>query len=68
MDTAILHVQGMTCNHCVQTVKGALEKMKGIKNVEVNLEKGLVNISYDSSSAGVEQLKSAVVEAGYEVS
>lgn len=68
METTILHVQGMTCNHCVQTVKGALEKLDGVKGVEVTLDKGEVKIVYDSASAGFDQFKNAILESGYEVS
>ena len=68
MSTTILHVQGMTCNHCVQTVKAALEKLNGVKGVEVTLDKGEVKIVYDSASARPDQFKNAIVESGYEVS
>lgn len=67
METATLNVQGMTCNHCVQTVKGSLGKINGVKSVEVTLEKGLVNIVYDPATAKPGQFKTAIVEAGYEV-
>lgn len=68
MDTATLNVQGMTCNHCVQTVKGSLEKINGVKSVSVTLEKGVVNVVYDPAAAKADQFKTAILEAGYEVS
>jgi copper chaperone len=68
MDTATLNVQGMTCNHCVQTIKGALEKIDGVENVAVALEKGEVRVKYDSALAKVDQFKRVIVESGYEVS
>jgi copper chaperone len=67
METATLSVQGMTCNHCVQTVKGSLEKITGVKSVAVTLEKGLVNVVYDPAAAKPDQFKTAIVQAGYEV-
>ncbi|MFI5303980.1 MAG: copper ion binding protein [Nitrospiria bacterium] len=68
MDTATLNVQGMTCNHCVQTIKGALEKIDGVENVAVVLEKGEVRVKYDPALAKIDQFKTAIVESGYEVS
>lgn len=31
-------VEGMTCNHCVATVKDLLLEIKGVNNVTVSLE------------------------------
>jgi copper chaperone len=67
MATATLNVQGMTCNHCVQTVKGSLEKINGVKSVLVTLEKGVVNVVYDPAAAKADQFKTAILEAGYEI-
>jgi len=68
MERATLNVQGMTCNHCVQTVKGLLEKIKGVESVVVTLEKGEVSVVYDPAAAKADQFKTAIVEAGYEIS
>jgi copper chaperone len=68
MDTVTLKVFGMTCQHCVQTVKGALEKLPGVKSALVTLDQGIVKVEFDKSSVNQEQLKNAVVESGYEVS
>lgn len=35
-----INIEGMTCEGCVKSVKEALEKIPGIKNVIVNLEEG----------------------------
>ncbi|TYP97850.1 heavy-metal-associated domain-containing protein [Tenacibaculum adriaticum] len=37
-------VQGMTCENCKASVKKYLEKVEGINSVEINLEKGEVEI------------------------
>ncbi|NLO21907.1 MAG: heavy-metal-associated domain-containing protein [Syntrophomonadaceae bacterium] len=39
-----IEVAGMSCNHCVQSVKNALEKITGVKEVEVNLEAGQATV------------------------
>jgi copper chaperone CopZ len=35
----IINVDGMTCDHCVSTIKQALENQVGIVNVEVEIKK-----------------------------
>jgi copper chaperone len=67
MEKTVMNVKGMTCNHCVQTVKGALGALPGVKQVDVLLDKGEVTVAYDESKARPDQFKEAVVEAGYEV-
>jgi copper chaperone len=36
---AIVSIKGMSCPHCVASTKKALEKIPGISDVEVSLEK-----------------------------
>jgi len=37
-----LKVKGMSCQHCVMSVKKALDQLDGVQNVEVDLKKGEV--------------------------
>ena len=55
-------VEGMMCQHCVAHVKKALEEVKGIKSVEVNLEEKLATVTAASDSAA---LVAAINAAGY---
>mgnify|MGYP000991468328 FL=1 len=32
-----VHVEGMSCQHCVQHVKSALESIKGVSSAKVDL-------------------------------
>lgn len=61
-----LQIEGMMCQHCVAHVKKALEGIEGVEEVDVNLDAkiAVVNLSAEISD---EVLKTAVVEAGYEV-
>lgn len=62
----VLRVEGMMCPKCVAHVTAALEKIKGVSSVEVDLDGGTATVN---ASAGVsrEKLASAVTEAGYTV-
>ena len=61
-----LEVSGMTCMHCVNTVKKAVEAVDGVTNVIVDLESK--KVAFDSSSSEkIESVKKEIVNAGYEV-
>ncbi|WP_156288489.1 copper chaperone CopZ [Oceanobacillus salinisoli] len=62
-----LDVRGMTCGHCKMSVEGALNEVDGVSSVEVNLETGKVEVTYDKSKVNLEQLHEAVEEQGYDV-
>ncbi|MBR2208452.1 MAG: heavy-metal-associated domain-containing protein [Synergistaceae bacterium] len=63
----IISVEGMGCQNCVKHVKEALEALDGVDKAEVSLEKNnaVVTLSKDVSD---EVIKSAIDEAGYDVS
>ena len=67
-DRASFEVRGMTCDHCKMTVSGALKRLDGVSEVQVDLRSGKVSVSYDPARVGVEAMKKAVSEAGYSVS
>lgn len=42
-----IKIDGMACNHCVQSVKDTLSKIEGVKSVSVSLECGYAEIDTD---------------------
>jgi copper chaperone len=63
---SILKVKGMSCQHCVMSVTKALSQLEGIKNVQVDLAKGVVQ--FDNTKAVLmDQIEKAIEEAGYQV-
>ncbi|GEN32422.1 copper chaperone [Cerasibacillus quisquiliarum] len=61
-----LKVQGMTCEHCEAAVKGALEGIEGVTQVEVHLTSGEVDVTH-KSDVHVQALRDAVEDQGYDV-
>lgn len=59
----VLKVGGMSCGHCSARVKTALEKVAGVTNVEVSLEKAQATVEGDFDVAAA---IAAVTEAGYD--
>ncbi len=63
---ATIKVKGMSCQHCVMSIKKALSQLEGIREVDVDLQKGEVRFE---NSRGIEAkvIEKAIEEAGYEV-
>ncbi|MEV4111506.1 copper ion binding protein [Nonomuraea sp. NPDC049695] len=66
MATATYTVKGMTCGHCVSSVKEEVGEVAGITSVEVDLASGLLTVESDSP-VDTATIVAAVEEAGYEV-
>ncbi|KPU62752.1 mercury-binding protein [Thermococcus sp. EP1] len=64
MAKVVLNIKNMSCQHCVMTIKRALEKI-GAKT-EVSLKEKKAVVEYDESKLTVEDLISAIAKFGYE--
>jgi len=67
MEQAIIKVEGMSCQHCVNAITNALGSLPGVSNVKVNLEAKTATAKYDPSQTSLEKLKSEIEEQGYDV-
>ncbi len=59
--TTELALQDLTCNHCINRVKQALETVTGVTGAEVTLDRARV-----TGNATVGELIAAVQQAGYQ--
>jgi len=59
-----LHIQGMSCQRCVQAVFTALTPVPGIQSAEVTV--GAATIEHDGR-ATLEALREAIAVSGYAV-
>lgn len=64
--TSTFTVVGMTCGHCVRSVKGEIGKIDGVESVAVDFTSGAVTVE-SSERIPDEVFAAAVDEAGYEV-
>ena len=58
-------VSGMTCSHCVASVREEVSGLAGVTGVEVDLDSGRLTVA--GTDVGDDAVKAAVEEAGYEV-
>jgi copper chaperone CopZ len=66
--TLVLHLGGMTCGGCVQTLTNAFKQVPGAKKVTVTLHPQRATIQYDASRAKPEDFVQAAKKAGYQAS
>ena len=62
-----IQVEGMTCDHCVETVTKAVHSLDGIRQVSVDLGKKQVSVDFDESRSNLDVIASKIIEVGFEV-
>lgn len=67
MQTEVLKITGMTCGGCANSVTQALKAINGVNDVKVSLLSGEAAVQFDERLTTPDQLKSAVIVAGYGV-
>lgn len=65
MQTVTIHVEGMSCNHCVNSVEGAVSKLGASAKVDLSAKN--VTVTYDESKVSEGAIKEAIEEQGYDV-
>lgn len=63
MAQATLHIEGMSCGHCLNAVNRALSAVPGVRIDAIRI--GRAEVTYDETAAGPAELESAVADAGY---
>ncbi len=62
-----IHVEGMTCGHCVETVTQAVQSLKGNSQVNIDLEKKQVSVDFDETLTDLDAISSKITGVGFEV-
>ena len=64
-ETRTFTVEGMTCSHCVLSVREEVSEVPGVSAVDVDLGSGRLTVTGRNLSD--DAVEGAVAEAGYEV-
>ena len=67
MEQVVLTVKGMSCGHCVKAVEDSVGALQGVQKVDVQLNEGKVNVSFDSGQVSLEEIKETIDDQGYDV-
>ncbi|MEP6688488.1 MAG: cation transporter [Gemmatimonadales bacterium] len=63
MQDVTLHIEGMSCGHCLNAVKRALEAVPGVEIGSVRI--GRAELRYDERAVEPARITEAVTGAGY---
>ena len=63
--TVVIPIQGMTCDHCVQAVKSALEGVAGVREVTISLPEKKATVHFDNSTCKSTELQAIIEAEGY---
>jgi copper chaperone len=64
--TTVFDVEGMSCNHCVNSIKNAVGELQGVETVEVDLKAKKVTVGY-TGIITIQMIKETIEDQGYEV-
>ena len=62
-----LKVEGMSCQHCVETITETLGIIVGTNKVAVDLAKKEVQIDYNEEETNLKEISDKIVEMGFEL-
>jgi copper chaperone len=63
MRSLTLHIEGMSCGHCLNAVRQALAELPGVEIESVRI--GRADLRYDERTLEPARIEAAVVDAGY---
>jgi heavy metal translocating P-type ATPase len=65
LQKALFDISGMTCSACSARVEKSVAALQGVNEVNVNLLKNSMNVSYDEKITSAGNITAAVEKAGY---
>ena len=65
MKKSTFNIEGMTCNHCVMSVRMQLARIEGIEVEEVQI--GSAVVRHEDDTQAIAAIEQAVADAGFTV-
>ncbi|MGO8947284.1 MAG: heavy-metal-associated domain-containing protein [Ktedonobacterales bacterium] len=62
-----LSIPEISCEHCVNTINGALGALPGVETVITDIETKSVQLRYDPAQVSMDRVASTLDEAGYSI-
>ncbi len=62
-----INIKKMTCNSCVRIIEKKVSRLKGVKNIEVDLLKEQAEVEFDSKKIRLAEIEQEIVDAGYAI-
>lgn len=61
-----IHIEGMTCDSCVQTIESTISQRRGVKSAQVSLAIHEGTFEYDPLITSSEELRAAIEDMGFD--
>ena len=65
MAEATVKIDGMSCGHCVNRVKQAVDGLDGVKESKVEI--GTADVKFDETALNLADIESAIEKSGYRI-
>ena len=66
MKEACLRIKGMHCTGCSTRLEKVLNNQDGVENAKVSFEEAKAEIKFDEKQIGLEEIREAIVDTGFE--
>ncbi|XP_059377243.1 copper-transporting ATPase 1-like isoform X2 [Carassius carassius] len=63
---AEIHIEGMTCGSCVQSIEGLISQKKGVRSAQVSLANHQGTFEFDPLVTTSEELRAAIEDMGFD--
>ncbi|MBW3667168.1 MAG: cation transporter [Actinobacteria bacterium] len=67
MRRLVLQVPEVHCDNCKTSLEGAVGAMSGVESVEVSVPDATLDVNFDETEVGLDQIKGTIEEQGYAV-
>ena len=67
MESTTLVAPDISCEHCQHAIEGAVGKLAGVSNVQVDIPTKSVHINYDPQKVTLAKIEEVLDDTGYSV-
>ena len=66
LETTTIKLNSMVCNTCAKTINKAIYAVEGVKDVDIDVSKKIVQVKFVPVQTNLETIEMAITEAGYD--
>ncbi len=67
MTTTTLSVPGIHCDHCKNSIEGALGGVAGVSSADVSVPERTVTVEFDDQAVDLDAIRDAIEGQGFDV-
>ena len=65
--TTTISVPGISCDHCKNSIEGALRGLDGVRRADVSVPDKTVTVEYDEAAVAVADVRTAIEDQGFDL-